>query len=379
MGFVPTEEQEMLRETARDFAQSSFPIDALRSLRDEPPAAGYDEKRWKEMSELGWLGIPFPEEMGGAGLGYADLGVVVTELGRQLAVSPVLSTLVLGGGVVMASGDEALQRELVPAITEGRLTLAVAHQETPRHDPWHVATRAEPDGSGYRITGRKCFVLDGASADGLFVLARTSGERDDAEGLTLFRVDPGAEGVRRSRTLLIDSRSAANIDLDGVSVGADTVVGEVGKASAILGPVFDRAAVAVSAEMLGGIEASFERTVAFLKEREQFGVKIGSFQALKHRAARWFCEVELARSIVLDAVQAIDDGRPDAALVASACKARASDVFRDGANEGVQMHGGVGVTDEEDIGFYLKRSRVCELLFGDSGFHRNRFAELSGF
>ncbi len=379
MSLVLSEEQELLRDAARSFVADHCTVDALRKLRDERPEAGFDRALWKPMAELGWAGIPFPEEYGGAGLGLAELGVVLEELGRRLVVTPFLSTVLLGGGTLLEGGSEAQRQAILPGVCEGETILALAAQEPPRHAPHQVETRARREGSGWRISGRKTLVLDGAAADHLVVLARTTGDPEAREGLTLFLVDPTAAGVARKPTFLIDSRSAANVELADVPIGEGDVIGEVDRGADVLDPVLDRAAVALSAEMLGGIQEAFERTVAYLKEREQFGVKIGSFQGLKHRAGRWFCEVELTRSIVLQALRALDDGAENAAELASACKARVSDTFRLSGEEGIQMHGGIGVTDEEDIGFFMKRARVSELLLGDAAFHRDRFAALRGY
>jgi len=379
MGLVLSEEQELLRDSARDFVADCVGISELRALRDERGALGFDAERWKQMAELGWAGIPFPEEYGGAGLGLAELGVVLEELGRALSVTPFLSSVVLGGGALLLGGSEAQKRELLPGVCEGSRLLALAYQETARHQPYVVETSATPESEGFVLSGRKTLVLDGAAADQLIVLARSAGNPGEREGLCLFLVDPKTPGVSVRRSFLMDSRSAADVELDGVRVGADALLGTAGDGAEILDPLFDRAAIALSAEMLGGIQEAHDRTVAYLKEREQFGVKIGSFQGLKHRAARWFCEVELSRSIVLQALRAVDEGQPNAAELASTCKARASDSFRLSGEEGIQMHGGIGVTDEEDIGFFMKRARVSELLLGDAAFHRNRFAELRGY
>jgi len=379
MSLILSEEQELVRDSARDFVSEQCAIDGLRQLRDQRDELGHDAALWKQMAELGWLGIPFPEAYGGAGLGHAELGVVLEELGRRLVVSPFLSTVVLGGGALLAGGSDSQKQEILPEVCEGRMLLALAAQETPRHDPYAIETRAMQLGDEFVLSGAKTLVVDGAAADRLIVAARTSGESGDRHGLTLFLVDGNADGLSRKRTFLIDSRSAANLELVDVRVAADAVVGEVDRAADVLDGVYDRAAVALSAEMLGGIQESFDRTVAYLKEREQFGAKIGSFQGLKHRAARWFCEVELTRSIVLQALRAIDEGRADVSELASTCKARASDTFRLSGEEGIQLHGGIGVTDEEDIGFFMKRARVSELLLGDAAFHRNRFAQLKAY
>ena len=379
MSLILTEEQELLKDSARSFVADNWGVGELRKLRDVRDGPGYDADLWQQMVALGWTAIPFPESCGGLGLGYAELGVVLEELGRGLVVSPLLSSVVLGGGAVHLGGSEEQQQALLPGVCDGSRLLSLAYQETPRHDPYAVETQAVPSGDGYRLSGRKVLVLDGAAADLLVVTARTAGASGDRDGLTLFLVDPTAAGVTVKRNVLLDSRSAANVELKDVEVGADSVLGTPGQGAEILDEVFSRAAVALSADMVGGIQESFDITLEYLKVREQFGAKIGSFQGLKHRAARWFCEVELSKSIVLEALRAIDEGREERAELASACKARASDAFRLSGKEGIQMHGGMGVTDEADIGFFMKRARVSELLLGDSVFHRNHFAQIRDF
>lgn len=379
MALVLSEEQELLRDSAKDFVANAVEIDWLRKVRKQGGSVGFDRDVWRQMAELGWTAIPFAEDVGGLGLGYAEAGVVLEELGRACAVTPYLSSVVLGGGAVDLGGSAEQKAEILPGVCDGSTLLALAYQETARHDPYVVETSAVLEGGQWLLNGRKQLVLDGATADRLIVAARSSGASGDREGLTLFLVDAGASGLDVKPGLLLDSRSAAHVVLDGVSVGEDAVIGRVDGGAEILDRVFERAAVALSAEMLGGIQEAFERTVDYLKEREQFGAKIGSFQGLKHRAARWFCEVELTRSIVMQALRAIDDGDEKVAEIVATCKARASDAFRLSGQEGIQMHGGMGVTDEADIGFFLKRARVSELLLGDSAYHRNQFAELRGY
>jgi alkylation response protein AidB-like acyl-CoA dehydrogenase len=242
-----------------------------------------------------------------------------------------------------------------------------------------VRTRAARDGRGFRLSGEKVFVLDGHAADALVVVARTSGDAADRAGLTLFLVPASAPGVTATRTSLVDSRGAARVHLDAVAVSEGDVLGEIDRGADLLDPVLDRAAAGLASEMLGSLSEAFDRTLAYLGERRQFGVPIGSFQALKHRAARMLCEVELTRSVVMDALRALDDARPDAPLLASAAKARAGDTFLLVSAEAVQMHGGVGVTDELDIGLFLKRARTAEATFGGAAYHRDRFARLSGY
>lgn len=376
---VLTEEQQLIQETARDFVADQCSVDSLRQLRDNREEAGFDRGLWKQLAELGWTGIIIPEEYGGAELGLAELGVVLEELGRKLVITPLVGTLVAGAGCLLRAGSDEQKTAILPAVCEGDLLLALACQEAARHDPYSVSTTAREETDGFILDGSKTLVLDGAAADRFIVVARTSGDSHDRSGLSLFLVDAQATGLSRKPTFLIDSRTCADLTFDGVRVGSDALIGSLGAGADILDPVLDSVGTALSAEMLGGVLETFERTVQFLKDREQFGVKIGSFQGLKHRAARWFCEVELSKSIVLKTLRAHDAKDAQAAELSAACKARLSDTFRYSGEEGIQMHGGIGVTDEEDIGFYMKRARVSELLFGDASFHRDRFANLQAF
>jgi alkylation response protein AidB-like acyl-CoA dehydrogenase len=379
MALVLTEEQELLKDTAREFALDKSPVSRLRELRDSHDATGFGLDLWKEMGELGWTGILLPEVCGGSELGYAELGVLLEELGRTLVPEPFLSTVVLGATALELGGSDAQKDEILTAVAKGERVLALAFQEQGRFAPYAVSTKAEATNSGFRLTGEKRFVLDGHVADDLLVVARTSGQPGDRDGLTLFLVDPSVDAVQVTRTIMVDSRNAARVRLDGADVDRSQLIGEVDKAADILDPLFDRASIALAAELLGTISEAWDRTLEYLKTREQFGVKIGSFQALKHRAALMFCEIELCRSVVMEALRAIDENRPNVPQLASAAKARVSDAAVLIGCEAVQMFGGIGMTDEEEIGFFLKRARAAELTFGDASYHRDRFASLSGY
>ena len=379
MSLVLTDEQELIKQAAAEFLKENSPVTHLREMRDSEDPAGFSKKLWKEMAELGWAGIPFAEEVGGAGLGFAELGVLLEECGRTLAPYPFLSTVVLGGGAVALGGSEAQQQAILQGVCKGETFLALAFQETGRFSPWAIDAKAEKAGAGFRISGEKIFVLDGHVADHLVVAARTSGSAGEREGITLFLVDPATEGCTVTRTIMVDSRNAARVELSDVTVTAEAVLGEVDRGADILDVIFDRAAALLSAEMVGLSSEVFERTVDYLKTREQFGVRIGSFQALKHRAAAMFCEVELAQAVALDALRALDEERPYASRTVSAAKARCSDAASLVTCEGLQMHGGIGMTDEEEIGLFLKRAKAAELTLGDSAYHRDRFARLTGF
>jgi alkylation response protein AidB-like acyl-CoA dehydrogenase len=380
MDLVRTEDQELIAKTAGDFVKQRSPIARVRELRDTNDAVGFSRALWKEMAELGWVGIALPESAGGAGLGFAELAVVLEELGRTLAPEPFLSTVLLAGQTLLLSGDAAKQAAWLPRVSKGEAVLALAHQEArSRWDLAHVETRAEASGAGFRLAGEKVQVLDGHVADAFVVAARTAGGGYDAAGITLFLVPKGAAGLSVTRQARVDDRNAALVRLDGVSVSAGDAVGGVGAGHALLASAVERATVGLCAEMLGGMQQAFALTLDHLKHRVQFGVPIGSFQALKHRAANVFIEIELAKSAVMAAARAVDAGDPDLPKLVSLAKARCSDAYLLAANEGVQMFGGVGMTDEYDIGFYLKRARAAELTFGDAAFHRARWASLSGY
>ncbi|MDP6470528.1 MAG: acyl-CoA dehydrogenase family protein [Pseudomonadales bacterium] len=381
MSMILNEEQNMLKDSAKDFCTNSAPIEQMRKLRDENNVDGFDRDTWKSMVELGWAGIPFPEEHGGLAFGYKGLGVVTEETGRTLTCSPLFASVWVGGTAVNQGGSDAQKAELLSAIAGGEMLMSLALEESHRHSPYAISTTASAGGDGYKLNGSKTFVLDGNVADKLIVVARTSGDTGDRDGLTLFLVDAGAQGVNVTPTKMVDSRNAANIELSDVSVGAEAVLGAVDKGADVLDPTLDIACIGISAEMLGGLQECFERTVEYLKEREQFGVPIGSFQALKHRAANMFCEVELSKSCVLEALTALDEGRDaeEIAKLASLAKAKVGETYNLVSREGIQMHGGIGMTDEFDIGFFIKRAAVSEQTFGDVNFHRNRYGELEGY
>ena len=376
---VLTEEQQLLQSTAADFARQSLPVSRLRALRET--GDGFSRDLWREMGNLGWPGMLLPEEYGGLGLGYADAVVVLEELGKVLAPEPFLSTVLLAGNAVLLGGSAAQKQEILPRVASDEAVLAFAHHEPrARHRMHHVATRAaaQSDGS-FTISGVKDVVLDGAAAERLVVSARTSGGNDDRDGISLFLVDPHAPGVTVTRQQLVDHRSAALVRLDGVKVPADAQVGTLGKGADVIDATLDRATVGLCAEMLGGMVRAAEMTFAYLKERKQFGVVIGTFQALKHRAARMFIEIELGRSVVMAAARALDEGARDTAMLVSVAKARLSEGYVLVASEAVQMHGGIGMTDEHDVGFYLKRARAAEILLGDAPYHRDRYAKLQSY
>ncbi|HEX2574505.1 MAG TPA: acyl-CoA dehydrogenase [Polyangia bacterium] len=382
MSLVLSDEQRMLGRSARDFVTGRSSLKRVRTAREE--GEGFSRELWREMARLGWLGLVLPEEHGGAGLGRTYLMVVLEELGRGLCPEPLLPTVLLGGAALVAGGTAACQKEHLQAMAAGERLLALAYQEPgSRYSLTHVTTAAERVDGGYRLRGEKIQVQGGGAADVLIVSARTHGEPTDALGVTLFAVPANISGpgVRRERQRLLDGRDATRVQLDGVRVGPDAVVGVPEEGALLLGDVIDGATIGLCAEMVGSMDAAFAMTLDYLKTRVQFGVPIGSFQALQHRAARLYIEIELARAAVLEAHAVFDDGadREARSLAASMAKAKCSDAFLQVTHEGIQMHGGIGMTEEHDMGLFVKRARVAQMTFGDAAFHRDRFARLSGY
>ena len=373
---VLTEEQTMLRDAAKGWTSESAPVGALRKLRDGKTGQSFDPAAWAEMGQMGWAGVVVPEDYDGSAFGYLGLGLILEETGRTLTASPLLSTAMIGASALKLGGSDAQKSAWLPKIATGEAVATLAVDEGSHHNPARTALSATKGASGYVLNGAKTLVLDGEAADLLIVAARTSGS--GTEGLTLFLVAGDAPGVTRTHLSLLDSRGAAKIAFDGVEVGADAVLGEADKGWAILEPVLDRAYAGLAAEMLGSASAAFDITLEYIKTRTQFGQVIGTFQALQHRAAKWFTDIETTRSCVEAALEALDAGGDTRAL-ASLAKAKASELVHLASNEMVQMHGGIGMTDAHDAGLYMKRARVTEALFGGASFHRDRYARLMGF
>ncbi len=377
MPFVLTEEQQMLRDSARAYAAEKLPVSQLRALRKDGKA--YDAGSWKEMAELGFTGVIVPEEFGGSGFGYVGLGQVLEAQGRTLAASPLLSTAMIGASALMLGGTQPQKDAWLGKIAGGEAIVALAADERPHHDPAHVKLIAKKSSAGYTLSGEKRYVVDGAEADLLIVAARTSGDAGDATGITLFLVPGDAKGVTRTALKTLDAHAAANVSFAGVELGADAVLGAVDGGYGLLEQILDRARIGAAAEMLGAADAAFEMTSEYLKVRKQFGQLIGSFQSLQHRAAIMFTELELTRSCVAAALDALDRNANNISELASLAKARAGETLHLVSNETVQMHGGIGMTDAHDSGLYMKRARVLEGLYGGESFHRDRYARLAGY
>lgn len=375
---VLTEEQVLIRDAARGWTHDRSPVAAFRRMRDDPTSPGYDLATWTEIVDLGWAGVIIPEAHGGSGLGYQTLGLILEEAGRNLVASPLLGSAA-GAGVLLLAGDDAQQARWMPPLASGELVAGLAIDDGPRHAPERTALKARRAGDGYVLTGEKRFVIEGASAGLLVVAARTSGAPGETEGLSLFAVPADAPGVERRALRLIDSRGAADFAFRGVEVAADALLGEEGRAWPAIEAALDRARALACAEMLGVASQAFDMTLDYLKTREQFGHVIGAFQALQHRAAKMFGELELARSCVEAALQACDAGSPDTAELVSVAKVKMGETLFLISNELIQMHGGIGMTDAHDAGLYLKRARALEAMYGNRAFHRDRFARLRGF
>jgi alkylation response protein AidB-like acyl-CoA dehydrogenase len=378
MPLLLNEEQTMLRDSARGFIGNKAPISHFRELRDAKDATGFSRDYWRTFSEMGFAGLLVPEAFGGSGLGAVEAGVVMEEIGRTLMPSPFLSTGVLGVSALKA-GSDAQKAEYLTGIANGALLTALAIDEGAKHRPLQMALKAARSGNGFKLNGAKAFVVDGHTADLLIVAARSAGAPGEREGLTLFLVDPKAKGIALERTAMVDSHNAARITFENVEVTADSVLGDVDQGGALLEGVLNIGRGAVAAEMVGLSDEVFGRTVTYLKERKQFGKLIGEFQALQHRAAHLYTEIEVTRAAVLKALQLIDDGAPTAPAAIAVAKAKAGTTATLAVQEGVQMHGGMGMTDQFDIGFFMKRARVCQELLGDSNYHADQLARLKNY
>ena len=379
MKLILTEEQEFLRDTAKDFAQERTPVTHFRSLRDNKDENLWDKNIWQEMVNLGWSGILIPEEFGGSDFGVAGISVILQECGKTLTPSPLFSTGVLGAYAISNFGTQEQKEKYLPKIVSGEITTALAVDESSHHDPCKTLFKAEQKGSDFLLNGKKTFVIDGASADVLIILARTSGNSGDLAGLTLFIIESDVDGIKKIKLDMADSRNYANIEFNDVECSNKSILGALESGGETVERILDIGRIAMSAEMLGNAESAFETTIDYLKQRKQFGVLIGTFQALQHRAAEMFCEIELTKSAVMAAIHGADENSNELQRLSSLAKTIAGETLNLVSNEAIQMHGGIGVTDEYDLGFFIKRSRVAEQIFGSSTYHTERYANLSGF
>lgn len=379
MNFDLSEEQQILVDSVAKFVANDSPVERFRKLRDTE--RGWDPSVWARMGEFGWLGVAYPEEQGGFGGRFVDLALILEQLGRGLVPEPIVPSVVLAGGLLSRLGSDAQRERFLAPMIEGRTSLALAYAERQsRFTPHDCRTRAERRGAGWVLSGEKTWVLNGHAADQLVVVARTAGDPLDREGLSLFVVDGDAPGLERIRVPGMDGQRSALVRLRGVEVGAERLLGEAGAARPHLEWALDRAAAAACAEGQGEIQELFDRTVAYLKQRAQFGVPIGSFQALQHRAADMYAETELCRSTMILAAIAADYADADERQAEiSAAKLQLSRGGWFVQENAIQLFGGIGVTDEQDEGLFFKRLRVLQGLFGDADWHVARYQGLRGF
>lgn len=378
MALYLSDDQTMLKDTVAPFLADNAPVKHLRTLRDGKDATGFSKDLWKQFAEMGFTGILIPEGEGGLGLGHVEAGIVLEEIGRNLTPSPFLTTAVAAVEALKAGGAD-LRAQWFPRIVSGDAIVALAIDEGAKHRPAATAMVAERSGNGFKLSGKKQFVLHGHVADMLLVAARTGGSSGEESGITLFAVPKNAAGIATEVDRLVDSSLSARVTFDGVQVDADAVVGEVDAGWGPLTRLLDAGRLGASAEMVGVGGGAMDMTFDYLKQRKQFGRVIGEFQSLQHRAAHLYGEMEGARSIVIKAQHLLDDGDPRAELFVAAAKAKAGKSCNLAVREGVQMHGGIGMTDEYDIGLYMKRDRALNEFFGDSWFHADRVARMNGY
>jgi alkylation response protein AidB-like acyl-CoA dehydrogenase len=379
------EEQSMLKDMVREWARDRMPISVVRGLYDHSgggrpgDGSGFDRITYAEMASMGWTGVIVPEAHGGSDFGYRSIGLVLEELGRTLAPTPLLSSALVAASALRLAGNGAQQAEWLPKIADGSVIATIAGDERPHHDPSQTTLSAIGGDGGWRLSGVKRAVQDGMGADLFIVAARTSGVAGNGNGITLFLVDASAEGLSRTALDQVDARRPAVIRFDNVFDSRDAILGEVDAGGPLLDAILDRARVGMAAEMLGLATQAFETTMDYLKTRVQFGKLIGSFQALQHRSAEMFAELQMMRSVVEEALVAIDDGNPELPRLASLAKAIAGETTHRISAQMVQLHGGIGMTHEHDAGLYLKRARIAEQCYGSAAYHRERWGRLSGF
>jgi alkylation response protein AidB-like acyl-CoA dehydrogenase len=379
MALVWNQEQEMLRDSARAFLTENAPVSHLRKLRDARDETGFSRDLWRNFAEMGFTGVLIPEAHGGLGLGHVEAGVIIEEMGHTLTPSPFFSTAVLAASAFNRAGTEAQQAKYLPNMAAGNLVVALATDEASKHRPLQIGLQANAVDNGFVLNGEKILVIDGHVADLLIVSARTFGAPGDAAGVTLFLIEPGAAGVKIERTVMVDAHNAARIKFDNVRVSADAVLGQRDQGGKILEQVLDVGRAAIAAELVGVADEAFSRTLTYLKERRQFNALIGEFQALQHRASHLYTEIEITRAAVLRALQMLEEAPHNAAATVSMAKARAGTTATLAVQEGVQMHGGIGMTDEFEMGFFMKRARVLQELLGDANFHADRLARINGY
>ncbi|CAA0080397.1 Acyl-CoA dehydrogenase [Halioglobus japonicus] len=376
---VLTEEQTLIRDQASAWVIDKAPVSSFRALRDSESGQGFQPETFQAMVDMGWSGILVPEQYGGSDLGYLTCGLILEQLGRQLTASPFFASSLVGATALALAGNSAQQEALLPGIVDGSAIVVLALEESSRHQPEQTALQADQEGDGFALNGSKTFVAEGMAATHCIVASRTSGEPGDARGISLFLVPSDAQGITRTALPTIDSRDHAKLSFSNVHVDNSALLGTLDEGMPVLEAVLDRARIGLAAEMLGTASQAFDMTLEYLKTRQQFGKVIGSFQALGHRAAEMYSLMEQSRSCVEAALQAVDAGADNVPQLASLAKCQVGKFLFKMSNELIQIHGGIGMTDEFDAGLYLKRARILEASFGNRAYHRDRYATLMDF
>ena len=374
MPLILSDEQTMLRDSARSFLAEQSPVSQLRQLRDSRDASGFSRTLWQQFAEMGFTGVLVPEALGGLGLGQVEAGVVMAQIGHQLCASPLLASGLVAVTALRQAGTAAQQQQWLPRLARGQAIATLAVDEVAKHRPIGFATTAHAEGDGWVIDGAKTLVLDGHVADLLIVAATLAGG-----GVGLFLLTPPTAGLQVERTVMVDAHNAARLTLQGVRVGADALLGGPDAGTDALAAALDVGRAGVAAELLGLADEVFDRTLQYLKDRRQFGKAIGEFQALQHRAAHLYAELEISHAALLKAQQSLDADLHQAGAAVAVAKARAGRTATLAVQEAVQMHGGMGMTDAFEIGFFMKRARVLQELWGDSNFHLDALARRRGY
>ncbi len=379
MSLTLSEEQTMLRDSAHQFLTDKSPVNQLRGLRDTRDATGFSRSLWKEFGEMGFSGVLIPEKFGGMGLGHVEAGVVMEQIGHQLTASPFLASSIVSVSALRSAASDTQLQNWLPGLAKSDVIATCAVDEGGKHRPEQTSLSARSTTDGFTLDGEKTFVLDSHVADLLIVAARSAGDPGDTNGISLFLVPSKTPGVHIERTIMVDAHNAGRVRFEQVQIGKDSVLGRLNEGWGCLSTALDAGRVAAASELLGLADETFSRTLTYLKERRQFGKLIGEFQALQHRAAHLYCELELTRSTVIYAQQQLDAKVDTSGKVASLAKAKAGRTATLAVQEAVQMHGGIGMTDEIEIGFFMKRARVLQELFGDASFHLDNLARHNGY
>ena len=373
MALILNEEQKMLKDSAQEFLAMNAPVEQFRTLRDDNYIP-FDQDLWQEIVEMGWTALTIPEQYNGLDFGFVGLGQVLEEMGKNLTKAPLFSSIVLGGTALVHSTNAKLKDQWIPEIMNGNKRIAFAQDETAYFSPETINCRANKTNDGFVINGQKKMIIDGQGADAFLIVAQT-----DEDEIALFLVDAAHEGITTKTEVLLDAGTYASITLSDVTIGLENRVSAPGEGEKLIQRINNTAAICLSAEMMGMIHAAYGLTIAYLQERQQFGKRIGSYQALQHRAAKLFCEIELCKSVVIKALKALDDEAENLDELASLAKAKLGLTLKEVSNEAMQMHGGIGVTDDVNIGFYFKRARVAQRLFGDYNYHLDRYANINNY